>query len=305
MIRFSIIIPTYNYAEYLPRALESVIAQAGDEDELIVVDDGSTDETARLIESYNGRCTRSLRYCFQPHRGLAAARNHGIALSTHDYLLFLDADDELMPGALERLRTPFMNTGADFVVAGRVIVDSRGRRSTYYAKPLFSENGRNVYSYLLDRVIPVVPGSVTIHRRVFSRLQFPESIRLWEDRVFYARMLALFHGVSIADPIVTVYRHGDSLSHKLDWMLEDGRKTVDLIFDPDVFSPELMRMRGQYIGKIELELFQMCYGRGLYPEALKAFRNALRAAPMRVANFKILRRFLKVKFASRALPIAG
>jgi hypothetical protein len=156
----------------------------------------------------------------------------------------------------------------------------------------------------LDRVIPIVPGSITIHRRVFSKLQFPESIRLWEDRVFYARMLALFHGVAIADPLLTVYRHRDSLSHQVDWMMEDGRKTVDMIFDPAVFPPDLMKRRAQYVGKIEMELFQMCYGRGLYPEALNAFRNALRAAPTRVASLKVLRRYLKMRFGSRP-PLAS
>jgi glycosyltransferase involved in cell wall biosynthesis len=296
MLKFSLIIPTYNYADYVSRALESAMAQSGEDYEIVVVDDGSTDRTAQVVQSYQKNYERELRYCFQSHRGLGAARNYGVRNSTGAFLLFFDADDTLLPNALERLRAVIATEpGVDFVISGRVTVDTRGRSSTYRAKPLAADKRRNFCSYLLSRVIPVVPGSVTIHRRVFSNLEFPESIRLWEDRVFYARLFALFSGVAIADPLLTVYRHRDSLSHKLDWVLEDAPKTVDLIFDPALLPPELMSIRSQYIGKIELEVFQMCYGRGLYPEALNAFRHAFRSTPMRVMSLKVLRRYFKMK----------
>ena len=307
MLKFSLIIPTYNYADYLSRALESALAQPGEDYEIVVVDDGSADRTAQIVQSCQKNYDRELRYCFQAHRGLAAARNYGVRNSTGAFLLFFDADDTLLPNALERLRAVVAaEPEVDFVTSGRVTVDTRGRSSTYRAKPLASDKRRNFCAYLLSRVIPVVPGSVTIHRRVFSHLEFPESVRLWEDRVFYARLFALFSGVAIAEPLLTVYRHRDSLSHKLDWALEDAPKTVDLIFDPAVLPTDLMSLREEYVGKIELELFQMCYSRGLYREACNAFRNAFRSTPRRVMSLKVLRRYFKMKLQrSRQLPCGG
>jgi len=305
MLRFSIVIPTYNYAHYLARALESAMAQPGQDYEIIVVDDGSTDRTAQLLASYKNNDARELRYCFQSHRGLGAARNHGVRLSAGAYLVFLDADDALLPEALERLRSTLAaEPGKDFVIAGRVTVDTRGNSSTYRAKRLARDNKQNFSSFLLDNLIPVVNGSVTIHRRVFSRLEFPESIRLWEDRVFHAQLLALFDGVAISDPTLMVYRHRDSLSHNADFVLEDGPKTVDLIFDPTVLPADVLSLRAEYVGKIQVEMFQMCYSRGLYQEALKALHNALRSSPRRVMNIKLLRRYFKIRLL-RSLHLLG
>ncbi len=89
----SIVIPAYNYARFLPVAIESALAQDWSATEVIVVDDGSTDDTLEVVERYAGRI-RSVR---QPNRGLSAARNRGAAMATGDYVVFLDADDRLAP----------------------------------------------------------------------------------------------------------------------------------------------------------------------------------------------------------------
>jgi glycosyltransferase involved in cell wall biosynthesis len=92
----SLIIPTYNHARCLHEAIESALAQTHPRVEIIVVDDGSTDETADVLARYHGRLT-SLR---QTNRGLAAARNAGLRVAGGDYVAFLDADDVLAPSKL-------------------------------------------------------------------------------------------------------------------------------------------------------------------------------------------------------------
>jgi glycosyltransferase involved in cell wall biosynthesis len=92
----SVIVPCFNQAEFLGEALESIFAQTYPHYEVIVVDDGSTDGTARVAESFERvRCLR------QRNRGLAAARNAGFKASTGGYVVFLDSDDRLLPDALE------------------------------------------------------------------------------------------------------------------------------------------------------------------------------------------------------------
>jgi hypothetical protein len=93
---FSVIIPAYNAAATLSRAIESVLAQRYAAHEIIVVDDGSTDETATTVASYGGR----LRYVFQSNSGVSAARNAGAYAATGDWLAFLDADDWYYPERL-------------------------------------------------------------------------------------------------------------------------------------------------------------------------------------------------------------
>jgi glycosyltransferase involved in cell wall biosynthesis len=95
-LRVSVVVPTYNRAHLVGRAVESVLAALAPGDELIVVDDGSTDATEQSLEPYAGR----IRYVRQTHAGAGRARNRGIEEATHPLLAFLDSDDEWMPGGL-------------------------------------------------------------------------------------------------------------------------------------------------------------------------------------------------------------
>src|SRR5690606_15764736 len=92
----SIVIPCYNHARFLGEAIESALGQTYPRVEVVVVDDGSTDDTAAVVVRYP-----AVRYVRQANAGLAAARNAGLRASTGELLVFLDADDRLTPGALE------------------------------------------------------------------------------------------------------------------------------------------------------------------------------------------------------------
>jgi len=94
----AVIIPAYNVEAYISRALDSVLAQSRPADEIIVVDDGSTDSTASQIKKY----VPQVRYIHQANAGLAGARNTGINAATGDWIAFLDGDDEWLPDALRR-----------------------------------------------------------------------------------------------------------------------------------------------------------------------------------------------------------
>ena len=94
----SIIIPTYNRAHLVCRTIDSVIRQTDDRWELIIVDDGSKDETAGAVQRY---LSAKIRYVFQCNAGANKARNHGATLARYDYLTFLDSDDELFPDWVE------------------------------------------------------------------------------------------------------------------------------------------------------------------------------------------------------------
>src|SRR4051794_40007232 len=97
----SVIITNYNYGRWLGEAIDSALAQADAEVEVIVVDDGSTDDSPDVIASYDGH----VHAVFQANAGQAAAINAGFAASRGDPVLFLDADDVLLPHAVARARS--------------------------------------------------------------------------------------------------------------------------------------------------------------------------------------------------------
>jgi glycosyltransferase involved in cell wall biosynthesis len=112
---FSVVIPTHNRAHLIERAISSVLAQTCTDFELIVVDDGSSDDTKTVVERIGDP---RIRYVYQQNAGAAAARNHGARLATGEYLTFLDSDDEALPQWLEMLSRGFMEAKAEIVCCG-------------------------------------------------------------------------------------------------------------------------------------------------------------------------------------------
>ena len=95
---FSIIIPTFNRAHILKRAIDSIFSQSFIEYEIVIVDDGSTDNTQEVITAIK---SDNLKYVLQQNKGVCAARNAGVAISNGSYLIFLDSDDTLKEEALQ------------------------------------------------------------------------------------------------------------------------------------------------------------------------------------------------------------
>ena len=97
MPKVSVMIPTYNYGKYIEKAIDSVLAQTCKDFEIIVVDDGSTDNTREIIEA---KYKNVVRYFYQGNKGAPVARNFGLRKAEGEFVVFLDADDWLMPEAL-------------------------------------------------------------------------------------------------------------------------------------------------------------------------------------------------------------
>ena len=120
MPKVSVIIPTYNCAQYINRAIDSVLNQTFKDVEIIVADDGSTDNTSDeltpLIED------NVVTYLYQDNKGAASARNYGISNSSGKYIAFLDADDKWLPGMLTRCLAVIEKDGCDLVSTDNYIV---------------------------------------------------------------------------------------------------------------------------------------------------------------------------------------
>jgi glycosyltransferase involved in cell wall biosynthesis len=120
----SVIIPAYNSADYLPQAITSVLDQAYAPLQIIVVDDGSTDETMQVLQPYQ----EQILYLHQENSGSAAARNLGLRHAAHRFILFLDADDRMLPGKLRRQAAYLrLHPAVGYVCSGWQEVDADGK----------------------------------------------------------------------------------------------------------------------------------------------------------------------------------
>jgi glycosyltransferase involved in cell wall biosynthesis len=118
----SIILPTYNRADLIEEALNSVWAQSYRPIELIIIDDGSTDDTRQIVQNWSCKLERDqtfhLRYYYQKNAGASAARNFGLINCSGEYIQFLDSDDLLHPERIERLVCAFKESSCDFIQTG-------------------------------------------------------------------------------------------------------------------------------------------------------------------------------------------
>jgi glycosyltransferase involved in cell wall biosynthesis len=292
---FSIIIPSYNYAHYLPRALSSVESQGGNDCEAIVVDDGSTDSTAEVVKNIQMQTQAPIVYVHQANSGPSAARNRGVEEARGQFVLFLDADDALHQGALTSLRAILQKQPrVDFILGAHMLVTTNGK--TKFKEPLKITHNKddNFRLYLRGDLNAVCCGSLAVRRTVFDRLRFPGSDMMWEDIILWAHLLALYDGVAIGDPLVTIYRHVDSLGHNEERVKREYEKPLDRLFDSAILPPRLMAMRMEFLSCIYLEQFTFLYKRGHGDEAKAFFIQAIKIWPPHILRFRSLRRFLSI-----------
>ena len=217
----SVVIPCFNQAHYLGEAIESVLAQTLEGAELVVVDDGSADNSFEVAGRYPG-----LNRLRQENRGVAAARNAGLAASGGCYVVFLDADDRLMPDALE-LGTEMLATRPQAAFAAGMSRDIRGDGAPIESRlqPLVTADH---YRRLLEGCF-IWSGSSVVHRR--TALEhiggFDQSFSAADDYDLYLRIAREFP-IHCHDSVVTEYRrHGSNTTRDPAVVLESELEVLD------------------------------------------------------------------------------
>lgn len=297
-ILISVVIPAYNYAQTLSRAVESVLAQLGDAPaDLLVIDDGSTDATPEVLDnllSVHGGCFRTLR---KSNGGLSSVRNRGIVETTGRFLIFLDADDEMSPGALAAL-TQHITAHPDsrLVIGAHWSVFADGKRSLQSVKPLPATARQRVHGYLLDKTVSISNGACAMHRDVFLPGNYPEHLRNVEDIPVFAQVLARFPCSVLNQPIALIHKHADSMRHDLAQSLAAGTGMVSEVFSSARMPEELHDLRQAFLAQRCLSLFRDCYVGGEYQLARNFYFHALRADWRTLARWSYTRKALRLLF---------
>ena len=187
---FSVVVPVYNVRQWVGRAIESILAQTFEDFELIVIDDGSTDDSAEVVAQYTDPRVKLIR---QENRGNGRARNRGIEASTGKWIAFLDADDQWLPGILEDYyRVISDHPGIDFCYSSfrRIYPDGRSvpaMKIEGIDTPILSED--SFRDGLYGRFTPWIR-AMTVRRALLEETGlFPSGVRLGTDRYRIVRIV--------------------------------------------------------------------------------------------------------------------
>lgn len=206
--KFSIIVPLYNKAPYVKKALESIVSQTFTDFELIVVDDGSTDNSAAVCEEVitNVKCQMTnIRLIKQTNAGVAAARNNGVAASHGEYLCFLDADDWWKPTFLEEMEKLIRDYPDAGLYATNFIYYKPGKTHIEHNKKTGYINYPELY--YSTGSMPVWTGSACMPRNVFDEMGgFPVAIKLGEDFLLWAKT-ALHYKLAFCEKPLAYYNN--------------------------------------------------------------------------------------------------
>lgn len=203
-IKISIILPVYNVEEYLAQALESFKTQTLDEFEVIMIDDGSTDSSAKIMKEYASEDTR-FQCFFQENKGVSATRNRGIELARGEYIAFYDSDDWIRPTVLEKMYATAKIQNADIVVG-------RMREFSVTGEGIYPETKGLAKKDLITKFDYGLIWSLSLANKLFKKqliedneLRF-DPISYSEDGLFLMRCVSKSHKMSGCSVVAYEYR---------------------------------------------------------------------------------------------------
>lgn len=198
----SVIIPCFNGARYICTAVDSALSQRGVSTEVVVVDDGSQDESLELLRAYGDLIT----LLYGPNHGASRARNRGVAVSRAPFIKYLDADDYLLPGALEAQLTHALSLPDDAFSYGRMLrlTEATGQLQPHGQRDACADNADTLENLVLD---PPVTAALLYPRALIEMINgFDPDIALRDDFDLFVRALIAGYRPQASTAPVYVYR---------------------------------------------------------------------------------------------------
>ena len=266
--KVSIIIPTYNRAHLLGRAIQSVLTQTYQDFELIIVDDGSTDNTEKVVESFKDERIRYIRH--KENKGGAAARNTGIKAAKGEYIAFQDSDDVWLPEKLEKQMKLFETAAPEVGVVYTGCQRLKNNKKSYSPPPQVAQKEGDIFYDLLKWNFITMP-SVLVKRECFEKAgMFDENLPRLQDWELFIRISKVYRFKCIDEPLVISYYGPDSISANQSALIRAlklvlGKYSDDFRKDKRALASNLRR-----IGNLLCFQGELSQGRGYLIGAVKA-----------------------------------
>ncbi len=273
----SVIIPAYNASRFIRETLHSALSQTYKEIEIVVVDDGSTDDTAEIVTRFSEADGR-VRLLSQQNQGASAARNHGISASTGEFIAFLDADDLWHPTKLEKQVKLLQESPADvgLIYTWCRMIDNEGAITGFSGT--YATRRGTVFDYLLVDNF-VANGSIALVRRCSLPGPPPFDTELSgnEDYYFYLR-IARSWKVDYVPEFLVGYRWntGQNKSANFTRLSSSRKQMIDKLLAAGPISRRALAWSNS---SFDLGLAQLCFKRGDRRASMDYLRSAMSRGP--------------------------
>jgi glycosyltransferase involved in cell wall biosynthesis len=205
----SVIIPNFNYGRYLEDCISSVINQSYKNIEIIIVDDGSTDDSVSIIEKYDTKIVLVKK----DNSGVSDSRNIGLKIATGDYLTFLDADDTLEPTKIHDQMQLMKDSSSELIYCGVNVVDSELNFLRVLRPQYRGECSKLFFKYPTRAIVLLASGSPLISRSLIDKAGYFDTELNTSADWDYMRRLSLFTTIDFVDkPLINYRRHEKSMS---------------------------------------------------------------------------------------------
>ncbi|MFC7527952.1 CDP-glycerol glycerophosphotransferase family protein [Actinoplanes sp. GCM10030250] len=247
----SVVVPIYNVAPYLDECLESIAAQYYTSLEVIMVDDGSTDESGAMAAAFAERDSR-FKLVTKANAGLGAARNTGVEHSTGEFLMFVDSDDVIPPAATELLIASITETGSDFASGNVMRLTSRGVHQSGLHRAAFATTALRTHVSKQSSLMDDRTAWNKVFRRSFwdkHKLAFPEGV-LYEDTPVIVPAHVLAKTVDVLDVPVYYWREREGQDKSITQRRDEVRGFVDRLAGVEQVSRFLAKHKQHKIKRI-------------------------------------------------------
>jgi glycosyltransferase involved in cell wall biosynthesis len=287
----SVVIPTYNYREYVGTAIRSSLEQQHQPVEVIVVDDGSTDQTDEMVRKEFGS---RVEYVYQPNQGVSAARNLGLARARGEFITFLDADDYLTPDAVAlRLKPLEENPDIGIVITQNYTREKDNTKLNYRPKLKTDKVSEKFYKHLLLKRITFATCAALLRTDLARRFEFPTQISNGEDIAYFTKVLFSTRAYYMAKPTAVILKHADSQRNNIEKIKKQHLSLVQEIFDDPFYSGMLEPLRKEFASGRFLSLSRSLFLSGEKRLAREYYLEGISAKPANILKLNYLTKFLR------------
>lgn len=260
---FSIILPTYNRAHLLPKAIQSVVDQTFGDWELIIVDDGSTDDTKAAVEKFQDE---RIRYIYQENQERSVARNNGINQAKGSYICFLDSDDYFLEKKLEQFHEVIAGQEANKLFYDALAFETTGKLGTFHL-PL-KEKEETLHEFLLMNPLGALQLCIPI--AALQQEQFNPSLRIGEDVELWLRLANNFEFIAVKGNNTVAVEHEERSVNLVNYNSGiEQLKQLEYIFKQHDFNLIFKRIRKKAISNCQFNIAKHFMYKKLKLKAIK------------------------------------